>query len=334
MTIELPPCCKPNILKARILIREYANIKLSNAYIPALSQEFQSIKISLDDADRVFNESLSNVSSILDDSEIRDYLKVLKSNVKESTIIPFKKELKKALETLKSELEALTRRMKATLGNFETATISDYSGELSTLESERIKLLSNLPSDQKKLSTLREQYDVLEKAIIEFQSKTFIDRGQPIFDELQKAVTEVVDQPSEKTKTAVKAGMNIAQSLLNIANENLKYNNLIEARDKLSGEINIWQSQMNYEQKQVNIIDDKKSQLMALFDIIDPRKLYVVESQKIIDTLTKLITHVFFINSDLTTTEGLVAVADKLLENYPAFPDHIDSLAYYWLRDA
>jgi predicted nuclease with TOPRIM domain len=334
MTIELPLCCKPNILKARILIREYANIKLSNAHIPALSQEFQSIKISLDDADRVFNESLSNVSSILDDSEIRDYLKVLKSNVQESTIIPFKKELKKALETLKSELEALTRRMKATLGNFETATISDYSGELSTLESERIKLLSNLPSDQKKLSTLREQYDVLEKAIIEFQSKTFIDRGQPIFDELQKAVTDVVDQPSEKTKTAVKAGMNIAQSLLNIANENLKYNNLIEARDKLSGEINIWQSQMNYEQKQVNIIDDKKSQLMALFDIIDPRKLYVVESQKIIDTLTKLITNVFFINSDLTTTEGLVAVADKLLENYPAFPDHIDSLAYYWLRDA
>lgn len=334
MTIELITPYKPNILRARILIREYANFKLSNAYISALSQELQSIKISLDDVDRVFNESLSNALSILDESEIREYWKILKSADQESNIIPYEKELKNALKTLKSELEALTRRMNASLGGFETTTISDYSGELSTLESERIKLLSNLTGDQKKLSTLREQYDVLEKAIIEFQSKTFIDRSQPIVDELKKAVTEAVDQPTERQKTAVKAGMNIAQGLLNIANESLKYNNLIEARDKLAGEINIWQSQMNYEQKQVNIIDDKKSQLMALSDIIEPRKLYVAEARKIIDMFVKLLNDAFFIGSDLSTKTGLIAVADKLLEDYPAFPNHIDSLAYYWLRDA
>ncbi|WP_339560463.1 alpha-xenorhabdolysin family binary toxin subunit B [Pseudomonas sp. EA_65y_Pfl1_P113] len=333
MTVALITPYKPSIFKARILIHEYANIKLSNAYIPALSQELQSLKTSLDNTDRVFNDSLSKVSSTLDVTEIRNYLDILNGSTDESSIAPYNKELKKALEVLKSELETLSRDMKSSLGNFETATISDYSGEISTLEAERTRLLSNLPEDQKKLSNLREQCDVLEKAIIEFKSKTFIDKGMPIFDEIQKAVTEVIDQPSEKSKTAVRAGMNIAKDLLNIANEQLKYNNLVEARDKLAGEIAIWQAQMSYEQKQVDIIDDKKSQLMALSDIAEPRTLYVVEARKIIDMLVALINNVF-VNSDLISREGLIAATDKLLENCPAFPNHIDSLGYYWLREA
>lgn len=332
MTTPLINLYKPNIFKARVLIHEYANVKLSNAYIPALSQELQSLKNSLNNTDRVFNDSLSKVSSNLDVTEIRSYLDILNGSTDEASIAPYKKELKKALEVLKSEIETLSRDMQSSLGNFETATISDYSGEISTFESERTRLLSNLPEDQKKLSKLREQCDVLEKAIIEFKSKTFIDKGMPIFDEMQKAVTEVIDQPSEKSKTAVKAGMNIAKELLNIANEQLKFNNLVEARDKLAGEIAIWQAQMSYEQKQVDIIDNKKSQLMALSDIAEPRTLYVVEARKIVDMLVALINNVF-VNSNLTSREGLIAATDKLLENCPAFQNHTDAIAFYWLRN-
>ncbi len=89
---------------------------------------------------------------------------------------------------------------------------------------------------------------------------------------------------------------------------------------------------MSYEQKQVDIIDDKKSQLMALSDIAEPRTLYVVEARRIVDMLVDLINNVF-INSDLTSREGLIAATDKLLENCPAFPNHIDEIAYYWLRN-
>jgi len=53
--------------------------------------------------------------------------------------------------------------------------------------------------------------------------------------------------------------LNVAQKVLNILNDQLKYNHLVEARDKLAGEISIRQSQMNYEQKKVNEIDDKKA---------------------------------------------------------------------------
>lgn len=333
MAIELFTPYKPSILKTRILIREYANIKLSDAYLTALTQELQSLKNSLSYADRIFNESLSNMSSTLDDTETREYLNVLNNSTNESATNSSKKELKKALETLKSELEATTRSMKAALGGFETATISDYSGELSTLASERLKLLSNLPSEQKKLTAFREQHAVLEKAILEYQSKTFIDSGQPIIEELKTAVTDAIEKPSEKSKTAVKAGMNIAQNLLNIANERLKYTHLVEARDKLAGEISIWQSQMNYEQRQVDIIDNKNSQLMALIDVIEPRKLYVTEGKKTIDMIVKLINSVFNTNADLNTKSGLINATTSLLENYPKLPAHLDSLAFYWLRD-
>lgn len=150
MPIDLFTPYKPNILKARILIREYADVKLSNAYLVALSQELQSLKKTLGYSDRTFNESLSDLSSTLDDTEFREYLKILNNSTNDATINSSKKELKKALETLKSELEATTRTMTSALSGFETTTISDHFGEVSTLDSERNKFLSNLPSDQKK----------------------------------------------------------------------------------------------------------------------------------------------------------------------------------------
>lgn len=174
---------------------------------------------------------------------------------------------------------------------------------------------------------------MLEKAILEYQSRTFIDRGEPIIEELKTTVTGAIDKPSEKAKNAVKAGMNIAHKLLNILNEHLKYTHLVEARDKLAGEIGIRQAQMNFEQHQVNIIDDKKSQLMALLDVIEPRMLYVIEGKKTIDMIVKLINVVFSTNSDLNSKEGLISMTNKLLENFPKFPAHIDSIAFYWLRD-
>lgn len=90
---------------------------------------------------------------------------------------------------------------------------------------------------------------------------------------------------------------------------------------------------MNYEQRQVDIIDNKNSQLMALIDVIEPRKLYVTEGKKTIDMIVKLINSVFNTNADLNTKSGLINATTSLLENYPKLPAHLDSLAFYWLRD-
>jgi hypothetical protein len=322
----------PDLNKARILIREYANVKLTNVYIPALGQELTSLKTALDNVDSSFNISLSKMSSTLDTVEIVEYSKALKNTCGE-TATPYKTLLKRRLETVKSELQELANSMTSSLGGFETVHISDTSGELLTLDSERNKFLANLPADLKKLSGNREKLEILEKSIIEFESKTFIDRAQPIVKELEAAVTKTIDAPSENAKTAIKAGMTIAQNLLTIANETIKYNNLVEARDKLINENTILQSQMNYEQKQVNTIDDKKSQLAALQDVIEPRKLYVAEARKIIGMFVDFINDIFSTDSDLNTQEGLIAVADRFIESCPAVPSHFDSLAFYWLRN-
>ena len=327
MTIELVSPYKPNINKARILIREYADVKLSSLYIPALASELQSLKHSLDSSDRTFNEDLSNVASILNDTQIRPYLKILKENDDNS----IKLELRKNLQDVKTNLEELARRMTAALDGFETVTLTDNSGEIATLESERIKLLSNLPADQKELSGKRGQYETLEKAIIEFESKTFIDRGQPIFDEVKTAVTSAVNSPSKKATIAVESGLNVAQKVLNILNDQLKYNHLVEARDTLAGEISIRQSQMHDEQKKVNESDDKKSALTAIQDIFEPRELYVAEARKIIGMLTGLINEVFS-PYDINSTDGMISIGDKFLENLPDVPRHIDAIAFYWLR--
>ena len=61
--------------------------------------------------------------------------------------------------------------MTAALDGFETVTLTDNSGEIATLESERIKLLSNLPADQKELSGKRGQYETLEKQLLNLSQK-------------------------------------------------------------------------------------------------------------------------------------------------------------------
>ena len=77
-------------------------MKLSSLYIPALASELQSLKHSLDSSDRTFNEDLSNVASILNDTQIRPYLKILKENDDNSIKLELRKNLQDVKQTLKS----------------------------------------------------------------------------------------------------------------------------------------------------------------------------------------------------------------------------------------
>jgi peptidoglycan hydrolase CwlO-like protein len=358
----------PSIRKARLVISNDAYITLSDLYVPALKKELMALINSLNETDTLYNKNMSEASTALKTGAVSSYSKAIeklkeKGDGDQEAIKEHEKSLKDELEKYKKDITDHRDKLTEKLSTFSTVKLSDNTTELAFLDRQRKALVDTLPADQAELTSLRAEKKDLDKAIREFESTTFIDRLRPIIQELDKTLggggesstagtaegntagtaagttagkTIAPSLPSfaipEESKKLVKGGIAVASKILDIVNEKIKYDNLIDARKKIKKDIENLQKSMSEIQKKVDVIDDNKDQLMVLLEVVEPKKNYVKESEKITNSFTLFLDHIFPAGKDLDKQDDLLAASKDWVKNCPLFNKYLSDVQYYWLR--
>ncbi|MFJ2713655.1 alpha-xenorhabdolysin family binary toxin subunit B [Pseudomonas sp. NPDC087346] len=344
MAIELVEIYVPAVLKFRMMAGNYANVLFSDLYIPALQKELDRLAGALTKTDKLINSSLAAVEVILNTDEISGYLKALKKASvakNEEAVAEFSAELKRSIEHVNKELVVIMKALSAQIDNLETVKISENDVEYRALDKRRSDFMKKLPEDKEAMTLIKEKRDQLAAAMLEYESKTFIDRAMPIIDVLKENVGTALDDGGAlisksggatplAAKQAIKAGMDVASKVLNVINEEIKYQQLVIAKDRLDGEINIRQKQMSVQEQEIDEIDDKRAQLMAIRELVAPRKAYVAEARKIPHMLITYVNEVF--GRDLSVVDELMQVGEDFIKVSPGLSKYVNNLQFYWLR--
>lgn len=347
MTTKLADIYVPSILKFRIMVGNYSNVIFSDLYIPALKKELDSLAKALTKTDKLINTSLAGVEVLLDTTEVNGYLKSLQSAVRrndQNSIPVFSSELRESIKHVKKEWVKVMDELQVQIDNLATIKISENDVEYRALEKRRGDFMKDLPQDKEALTLIREKRDQIVAAILEYESKTVLDRLMPIAQAIKEGVTTVLDEEGDlvsktggKTvatplaaKHALKIGMEVASGVLNLINEDIKYQQLLMARGKLDADIEIRQKQISTQEQEIDEIDNKRAQLNALRDLVEPRNSYVAEVRKIQHMLTENYNNIF--SRDLSVTNELMSEGDAFVKGSPEFSKYLNHLQFYWLR--
>lgn len=348
MTVEWVDLYFPALLKFRVLSGNYANVVFSDFYIPALKEELVRLNRECLITDKLFNVSLANIQALLGASEVNGYLvglkKVLSESNDQESVADLAKELRGSVGHIKSEFAKVLDGLSFQINGLATLKISENDLEYMSLEKRRRDLIEKLPEDKEALTRLKDKRDELVRAILEFESKTFLDKMSPIAQILKDNLETVLDDGGGlisksggkavmtpmASKTAIKTGMEVAGAVLNIVNEQIKYEQLLIARDRLGAEINIRQTQMSVQEKEIDEIDEKRAQLSALREIVEPRRNYVTEARKVLAMLVAYFDEV--LSQDVGELNDLIGCVEKFVESSPKLLRHINKLQFYWLR--
>lgn len=349
MTTKLADIYVPSILKFRIMVGNYSSVIFSDLYIPALKKELDSLAKALTKTDKLINVSLAGVEVLLDTIEVNGYLKSLHNALgknDKNSISVFSSELRDSINHVKKELVKIMDELQVQIDNLATIKISDNDVEYRALEKRRGDFMKDLPQDKEALTLIREKRDQIIAAILEYDSKTVLDRLMPIAQVIKEGVTTVLDDEGDlisktggKTvvtplaaKHALKIGMEVASEVLSLINEDIKYQQLLMARGKLDADIETRQKQVSTQEREIDDIDNKRAQLNALRELIEPRNSYVAEVRKIQHLLTENYNSVF--SRDLSATPDLVFVGETFVKGSPEFSKYLNNLQFYWLRPA
>ena len=71
---------------------------------------------------------------------------------------------------------------------------------------------------------------------------------------------------------------------------------------------------------------------MVLLEVVEPKKNYVKESEKITSSFTLFLDHIFPAGKDLDKQDDLLSASKEWIENCPLFNKYLSDVQYYWLR--
>ena len=319
------------IRNSRETIRYQAIIGSADLYIEALRNELLNLNAGITETDLLVSNTLTSSIIALQTEELGDTLEAVRAltsseqNTASKEIIEFySKTANKLIVMCIDKLEELRGTLSNGVFSVRHSTISNNRFRLAELAEVRTSLSNELDIEKVPLEGLFDDEKTLNEAIRLFESLTYIDRLKPLLKQLTGLIGT---QPETLQTAAMKAGLEVANKLLDEANELIKYQGLIKARNTLRVRLMERQARVTSLQAQLNDNDKKTKQLRDTQKVIEPRNIYADETNKIVDSLS------LFLDVVTQPAQGDVQKkGDRLIAHAKALLPHLKSLKGQWLR--
>jgi hypothetical protein len=319
------------IRDSRETIRYQATIGSADLYIEALRNELLNLNAGITETDLLVSNTLTSSIIALQTEELSDTLEAVRAltsseqNTASKEIIEFySKTANKLIVMCIDKLEELRGTLSNGVFSVRHSTISNNRFRLAELAEVRTSLSNELDIEKVPLEGLFDDEKTLNEAIRLFESLTYIDRLKPLLKQLTGLIGT---QPETLQTAAMKAGLEVANKLLDEANELIKYQGLIKARNTLRVRLMERQARVTSLQAQLNDNDKKTKQLRDTQKVIEPRNIYADETNKIVDSLS------LFLDVVTQPAQGDVQKkGDRLIAHAKALLPHLKSLKGQWLR--
>ncbi|MHC8348798.1 alpha-xenorhabdolysin family binary toxin subunit B [Pseudomonas sp. RT4P38] len=319
------------IRDSRETIRYQAIIGSADLYIEALRNELLKLNAEITSTDQAVSRTLTSAIISLDTKALRDTLEALvaltedETNAETEKVIQSYTKIADQLITMCTEkLDELQTELSHAVFSVKNAPISNNRFRIAELAEAREALAAELDKEKPPVDLLLEDEKTLNKAISLFESLTFIDRLKPLFAQLTGMIGT---QPETPETAAMKAGLVVANKLLDEANELIKYQGLIKARTTLRVRLNARQERLDSLVAQMSDNDKKTKQLNDTKKVIEPRNIYADETSKIVESLSQLL--------DAITQDAendIIKKGHQLVAHAKSFTPHLENLRGQWLR--
>lgn len=320
------------IRASREAISYQATTGSARLYIEALKRELLVLNSEIGKADQLISNTLAKATVALDTDELGEELEALTALNNHE----LNDEIRKAIDAhssnvshlmkgCTSQIQTYQNAMSNSLFEVKTATISDNKYRLDELDEGRTRLNKELETEKQPLEQLKTDRDVLNAAIRIFESLTFIDRLKPLLEQLTGLIG---GKPETPETAAMKAGLIVANKFLDEANELIKYTDLIKARTTVQTRMTQRMTRVISLETQIKDNEVKTKQLNDTQKVIEPRKSYVSEAGKIVESLGTFLKAVTPAQKDDVLTNG-----NLLMAQAGALSDYLEEIRGVWLRD-
>ena len=317
--------------ESREAIRYQAIVGSANLYIKALSDELLGLNAAIGELDLMAANTITSAISTLETDELHENLQAL-GNIKgddANTDVEKARQVYSQIVTqlIKLSSEQMTR-LHSSLHNgvfgVQSITISNNRFRLEELAAAKTSLDREYSAESIPLAQLKDDEAVLNLAITEFEKLTFIDRVKPLLAQL-KAIFG--GKPKTPESAALEAGLIVANKFLDEANELIKYNDLIKARQIIQTRLAQREERVASLAKQLRENDDKTRQLNDTQKVVPHQQTYVSETGKLTDALSAFLAAVMAAPNEDVQLHG-----ERVLQNSEALRNYLIPLQGRWLR--
>ena len=319
------------IQESREAIRYQAIVGSANLYIKALSDELIALNAAVSDLDLTAANIFTSAMTALETDDLNENLQALASlNAREPSA-----QVEKARQQYSQIVTQLIKlcteqmtRLHTSLHNsafgVQSIGISNNRFRLEELAASKINLTREYDAEQIPLAELKDDETVLNLAIAEFEKLTFIDRIKPLLEQL-KAI--IGNKPTTPEAAALEAGLIIANKFLDEANELIKYNDLIKARQIIQTRLAQREERVASLAKQLRENDDKTRQLKDTQKVVPHQQTYVSETGKLTAAFSAFLGAVTAVPNEDVLRRG-----ERVLEHSQSLRNYLIPLQGRWLR--
>lgn len=310
--------------ECREVVNYYAPIKLSDTQFDVLRRDLGYLVEYMAATDQSTNSALGVAVSKLSVSAVQQAVADIEEQVgedKESS----KKELKVLLGKLKKDFEGLQGKIETPRYNLESMEYTGNSGRLQIFQDKVNSLhAATKESDNGEYDVLLADKKVLDEAIKAYQATSFYDQLQLVIAEVDK-IAQSSDSPAEFKAKLIKNSVGLVNKLLGVADAEVKYNDMTKARSALAAQLKVFEDRNNDTDKKLKEYFHIIAEIKDFESLRAPKKQYVDEVKKIVDSFDSFISVVF---------AGSVPEdqAQRFMTHAPAFKSYVESIIGKWLR--
>ncbi|WPN47920.1 MULTISPECIES: alpha-xenorhabdolysin family binary toxin subunit B [unclassified Pseudomonas] len=324
---------KPNIKLIKDN-REALNYKirtLSTIYLPVLAEQLNALQQEINLTDKQALSALTLISTAFSTTEITDLHNItetlrLKAPTpeQEEAIKIYYKEIKSLIESGTVSTSKHLSTLNNNLINLKAVTLSDNEYRIKELETSINNNAPYIPEEEQVIAQLKKEETHLNEAIKAIEA---IDTFSLIKGVLLTAEQLTSLNLSAPQVELIKKGLAAAGKILDLISDQLKYDNLIQARRKIQERLDDRRSNLNRFIEDVKNLQIQKNQLLEFQSVQALREIFTQEMSVLVDAIDKFL--------ELTApdgTDGLEVFIKRYIEQSGIFMKHLKSIREEWQR--
>jgi hypothetical protein len=319
------------IRESREAIRYQAIIGSANLYIDALNDELIGLNAAVSNTDQLVANAVTSAITALETGDLHENLQALKflkngvaNTQTEDAIKRYSTIIMQLMELCTEKMSQLHAELNTGVFNVQSISITNNRFRLEELAEATQIIDKELNAEQEPLENLIKDEAVLNLAISEFEKQTFIDRLKPLLEQLK---TLIGNKPQTPETAAIEAGMIVAIKFLDEANELIKYQDLIKARNIIQTRITQRKERVSYLERQLRENANKTRQLNDTQNVLPHQQTYVSESKKLTNALSTFLDAIM-----PSANDEILARGERLLEYSPPLLIYMNTVQSHWIR--
>ncbi|MGE8178954.1 hypothetical protein [Pseudomonas fluorescens] len=315
---------KPNPQAAkdcRNYISYYANIKLSHIENTTLKSDLQAVAKFQAELDQKINDVALSSIDLLKPDEVQTAL--ADYDVSEE----YKSDLKTIITQRKKDIIELRNTLYSKTFNLETMSYTSNQYRLDELRLTLVNLqdISKKEQDGTHYNTLLMQKYELDVAIDAVHKLSTLDKIKPIFDQALNTAKVILDRPADFKQKLIGQGVNLAGAIYKIAQEQVKYENMIDARNRIIKIIDARELRADDIDRQIKTCINEINNIKEYESIPAIKTQYLNEVKKVLTSFD------LFIAAAFPSTEPKEN-SNSFIKHAPNFLAYTDTLFREWLR--